>query len=221
MKKPYSLILSHQMRNATLLLIVLFSFAAFHVNSQEIVSVGLLKMNVLYRGVDNPATVTVSGVAQSDIKVKFSNGTFKIVGNNYLLNPTKLGDAVLSVFVKDREVGKAEFRVKDLPDPVAKLKGHRSGTVEKSWLALADKLTVELDGTDYDYRFTVIEFTVTTMSGGHSLSKMSKSDQFTTDQLNLIKNVNKGEKVLIEDIKIMGPEGSPHSLMDPLVFSVK
>jgi len=220
MKKTISGILLDQRKGISFLLIALFVLTGFSSSAQPVVAIGLTKMNVLYRGVDNPATIAVSGVEQGDIKITSNNGTFKKAGDVYLLNPVKLGTTILTVFVKDKEVSKAEFRIKDLPDPVAKIRGEKSGIFEKSWLALMDKITAELDGSDFDYKFQILSFSVSTVVNGKEKTVVSKSEKFTKEQMELVKNIAHGAKLTISNIKVMGPEGTPRELQ-PMVLSVK
>jgi hypothetical protein len=199
------------------LIIIMFSCKTPETNS---ICVALAKMNVLYRGVDNPADIVVSGKAMQDMKVTIDNGTIKIANGTYLINPAKLGNALVSVLVKDKMIGSYQFRVKDLPDPVAKINGHKSAIVEKAWLVTATSLSVELENSDFDYNFAIVSFVVSANIPGFKVEKMAQGDKITADQINLIKSVKAGEKVMIEDIKVLGPEGTPR-ILAPLVFTVK
>ncbi len=187
----------------------------YSVNFPE-VSVSPTKMNVFYRGVDNPIEVASSGFSSDKISISLSNGTYKKIGNGYSVLPVKLGNAIVSVMVdvdgKKREMGHKEFRVKDLPDPVAKVGGKKAGTIGKGLLALQSRITAELEGSEFEYNFKVLEFTVSANQGGFTFEKYSKSELITPEQVNLIKNASIGQKVRFEDIKVMGPEGTPRTL---------
>ena len=175
-------------------------------------------MNVFYRGVDNPVDVGCSGFGSDKVSFNLNNGTYKkaSAAGSYFISPTKLGEAMVTVMVdidgKKKEMGRKVFRVKDLPDPVAKVGGKKSSAVEKSWLGLQSRITAELDGSEFEYKFTVMEFNVSAVIGGFSNDKLSKSELISPEQANLIKNCPRGQKIRFEDIKVMGPEGTPRTL---------
>jgi GldM C-terminal domain len=221
MNKIYAMILIHKMKKVSLALGILFTLAVFSGNTQQTIAIALTKMNVLYRGVDNPATILVSGANQQDIKATIDNGMIKKDNQNYNINPTRLGKAIVTVYVKDKVVGMEEFRVKDLPSPVAKVGNHSSGIVEKAWLATMSGITADCEGSNFDYRFTVISFSVTAIIEGKEITKTSTSNKFTEEQINLIKNVASNGKVRIEDIRILGPEGSPREPLPGIMFTLK
>ena len=83
------------------------------------------KMNVLYRGVDNPLEVSVPGVDPSKLIV--SGAGVKKSGNGYIADVTrnKGGKMKISVSVKDGDkvtnMGSKEFRVKSLPDAAGEM----------------------------------------------------------------------------------------------------
>ena len=187
------------------------------------VTVSPTKMNVFYRGVDNPVEVAASGFSGDKVSINLSNGTYKKIAGSYLVSPSKLGNAQVTVMVdidgKKKSMGTKEFRVKDLPDPVAKVGGKKSQTIEKSWLGLQSRITAELEGSEFEHKFTILEFTVSATQGGFSFDKISKSDLITAEQNNLIKNSARGQKVRFEDIKVMGPEGTPR-LLQTLTFKI-
>src|SRR5450759_667269 len=99
MKKNRSGLLLHRRTHVSLTLVLLFAITVFSCNTHETVSVcvGLSKMNVLYRGVDNPATFSVTGTALKYVKVTINNGNIKQVNEGYIINPTKLGSAIVTV----------------------------------------------------------------------------------------------------------------------------
>jgi hypothetical protein len=209
------------MKKIYIAFVLLFTVTIFLSNSQETVSIGLTKMNVLYLGVDNPATIAVSGAAQKDLKVTTDNGSVKLVKNNFLINPIRLGKAVITVSVKEKLAGTLEFRVRKLPNPVAKVNGHSGGEVAKALILAAGGITAEFQESEFDYHYRVVSFSVTALFGNMELTRRSSNDKFTSEQLDLIKNVKVGDKFRIDEIMIIGPEGSPRDPLQPIVFKLK
>jgi gliding motility-associated protein GldM len=183
------------------------------------VTVSPTKMNVFYRGVDNPIDVAASGFSAEKISITFTNGLVKKVGgSSYVINPTKIGEGqpvtvyVVDIDGKKKVMGNVPFRVKDLPDPIAMVGGKKYGNVDKSWLTLQTKVTAALDQSDFEYPFTVIEFTVSAVIGGFSAEKASKNNLITDDQIKVIKSAGRGSRVHFDDIKVIGPAGSARTL---------
>lgn len=192
------------------------------------VSVSPTKMNVFYRGVDNPVDVSASGFSSDKLSITLPNSiTKKMTGSHWVINPTKLGDVQVSVFVVDpdgkkKEMGHLPFRVHDLPNPVAYVGGKRFGSVEKGWLYVQDKVSAVLEGTEFDYNYTIISFHVTTIkSGGVEVDETSNSEKLTPAQINIIKNCSSGSKIHFEQIKVLGPEGGPRPPLPDITFKLK
>jgi gliding motility-associated protein GldM len=178
------------------------------------------KMNVFYTGVDNPVDISVPGVPSDKVFPSINNGSIKPVGKgSYIVNPVRIGKLGAQVTVmaeidkKKRVIGVKDFNVKMVPDPVAKVNGIKnSGNIEKSLLLAQVGVVAEMENFDFDLSFKVIEFNVSVNVGGFSNDKPSKSNRFTPEQMALIKQVQKGQKVYIEAIKAVGPDGIPRQL---------
>jgi len=93
------------------------------------------KMNVLYIGVDNPISVSVSGFSDDKVTPHLSQGSLRRVKpGQYIARVKKAGKAVISVSVKDdkgnsKSMGKQDFRVKRVPDPVPKVNKQKGGSI--------------------------------------------------------------------------------------------
>lgn len=61
-------------------------------------------------------------------------------------------------------------------------------------------------------KFTVTEFTVSATVQGFTREFTSKSNRFSQEQMGLIRNLNRGQNVYIQDIKAVGPDGSTRRL---------
>ena len=167
------------------------------------------KMNVMYIGVDNPISVSMSGVPMEKIKVTMTNGSIVKSGNEYIANPTSPGTAtVLATAEVDGKTQRGEmlFRVKTVPNPVPKVGGKIGGKIDKATLAAQVAVVAEMENFEFDLKFTVTEFSVSAVVKGFAQLKPSKSARFTDDQKTLINTLTKGSKVYIEDIKAMGPD---------------
>ncbi len=167
------------------------------------------KMNVFYIGVPNPVSISVPGFAAEKISPSMRGGSIRAKNKGkgeYLVNVKKRGKCYISVTAIDDNGNKTsfpkqEFRVKKVPDPIAKVAGVSSGSISKNKMAAVSGVKADLEGFDFDMKAMVTGFTVTATIGGYDKSKTSNSYKFTAAQKKIIKSVRKGSRVTIEKIK--------------------
>lgn len=180
------------------------------------VTVAPTKMNVFYVGVDNPVDVSVAGVKPEDISVGITNGKIRKRGNSYIVNPRRPGNSYVTVSANidgnKRQMGRKEFRVKRVPDPVGKVNGIKGGGIAKQVLLAQVGVAADLENFDFDLQFRVTQFTVSASLQGFRRDAVSKNYKFTKEQKAIIQSLSKGQRLYIEDIKAVGPDGSTRSL---------
>jgi len=174
------------------------------------------KMNVFYQEVDNPVEISVSGIPANKLFPSISNGTMTKSGNGYIVRPGQGSKSVITVLAEidkgKKSMGSMTFRVKALPDPVAKVGGKKGGTISKNELIAQQFVLADMEGFDFEARFTVTEFTVSIKKGGFDQDVSSHSQRFTDAQKDLLKSLNRGDKVIFTDIKAKGPSGKVREL---------
>ncbi|MFO8240575.1 MAG: gliding motility protein GldM, partial [Dissulfuribacterales bacterium] len=179
------------------------------------------KMNVFYRGVDNPVSISASGVTESAVRPRISAGTIrKVSAGNYVVQPGPREDnSKISVYaqVEGREnfMGEMNFRVMNLPSPTAVVEGlpKGSGFMELSGLTQLQKVEAIAEDFLFDVVFTVTGFKVNVVgAGGINIIEESTNEMFTTAQKDLFRRMRAGQRVFIEDIEAIGPDGVKRSL---------
>ena len=121
------------------------------------------KMNVLYRGVDNPLEISVPGVNPSNLIV--SGAGVKKSGNGYVADVTrnKGGKMKISVSVRDGDkvanMGSKEFRVKNLPDASGSIFGKTEGLMSANLIKKA-KVEAKFNNFDFELPLTVTSFQI-------------------------------------------------------------
>lgn len=188
------------------------------------------KMNVFYIGVDNPVDVSVPGIPSENLKVNISNsgvitrnqdGTYTVkVRTPDLKGANTFISVSAKVDNKEIDFGKKYFRVKTVPDPVAKVNNMKGGRIAANLLAAQIGITAEIEQFDFLMPFTITEFNVSANIRNNMVDKASKSFRFTPEQLDLFRSLRKGDKVYIEDIKAKGPDGTIRSLPN-LLFRIQ
>ena len=135
---------------------------AFNVAPPSVV-ISPTKMNVLYRGVDNPLEISVPGVDPSNLIV--SGTGVKKTGNGYIADVTrnKGGELKISVSVRDGDktsnMGSKLFRVKNLPDASGSIFGKTEGLMSANLIKKA-KVEAKFNNFDVELPLTVTSFQI-------------------------------------------------------------
>ena len=182
------------------------------------VAISPTKMNVFYVGVDNPVTITASGVPADALIVSIGPiGRIKKVGNGkYIVNVNRTGKTTVSVSAKTgdnaRKLGSMQFRCKTVPDPKPKLGNLDPGPVAKSILLAQSFVKADLENFVFDLKFPIVSFTVSATIGSFTEEYPTKGAMITQQQKKLIRQLKRGQKVYFENIKARAPDGSIRDL---------
>ncbi|OYQ36893.1 gliding motility protein GldM [Flavobacterium cyanobacteriorum] len=159
------------------------------------------KMNVVYRGVPNPISVSFAGVSAD--KVKASAPGMRPAGKpgQYILSPGDGTEVIINVTatlpdgkpVSDKKA----FRIKGLPAPTGKIRGEVAAKGSKSNLEVCS-ITAEMEDFDFPVTVNVTQFTIkvpgqpTIVVQGNRMDARAKS---------AIQKANRGDVVVIDNIK--------------------
>ena len=120
------------------------------------------KMNVVYRGLPNPITISFAGIPENNVTAS-APGLTSVGKGKYNLNPSSGTEVVITATgkmadgksVSDKKV----FRIKNIPPPAGAI-GKQVGVVKgaKSRLEVS-QVTAELEDFLYDLQFQVTRFT--------------------------------------------------------------
>jgi len=179
------------------------------------------KMNVLYIGVPNPISISVPGIPADKIKATISQGSLSpdpANPGNYLANVTQGGEAIISVSAeldkKLQPMGQMKYRVKMVPDPVAKCANMKGGPISKSLLAAQGGIIPVLENFDFELNYVIKSFSITRAGKGiDPIDFKTEGGAFTDEMKNKIfKMARLGDKIYIENIKAVGPDKTVRSL---------
>lgn len=177
------------------------------------------KMNVFYRGVDNPVDISVSGYSAKDIAPSMSNGTLTKATAGYTVRPGSDSKALISCTVTNPDGTKktmpgVEFRVKNVPSPQPFFAGKsvNDETIKKAELTAAQGVIARMIDFEFDLKFDIVEFKVTMIVGGTPIEKMTKGPAVSGDMKEMFNKAKPGQKIYIEGIKARGPDGTVRNL---------
>jgi gliding motility-associated protein GldM len=112
------------------------------------------KMNVVYRGVINPMTISFAGISDNNVKATAA-GLTRIKGSKYIIDVTKVKGREVTINVTgilpggERVSDGAKFRIKDLPRPTGTLRGE-SGLIKMQRKSL-EISTIGAKFEDFDF----------------------------------------------------------------------
>lgn len=176
------------------------------------------QMNVFYRGLDNPVEVSVPGVPTEDLEVSISNVVSKSGSNgNFVLQPGKETMCVVSVSAdingKNQSFGKKEFRVKNVPTPIATF-GGKSGSdnISGKDLLAAAGVIAKMENFEFNVKYEILSYQVSATVRGNIVEQECKGPALSADAKKILKELKAGQKLYIEKIKAKGPDGSVRDL---------
>jgi gliding motility-associated protein GldM len=184
------------------------------------------KMNVFYRGVDNPVSVSVSGYSNKDIVANPTNGTLTKGTDGYIMRPGKDVEATIGATVTNPDGSKKsipgiKFRVKNVPNPTPYFAGKsvNDETIKKTEVTAAQGVIAKMIDFEFDLKFEVVGYKVTMIVGGTPIEKITNGAALSGDMKEMLAKAKPGQKIYIEAIKARGPDGTVRNL-GSLAFKV-
>ena len=195
-----------------------YPFSGEYICAQPSATISPTKMNVFYIGVDNPVSISVPGVANDKVQVNISGGggTIARTGNGeYNVRVTTPGTCKVNVSAQmagsSRSMGGMEFRVKKVPDPVAYIGGVKTGPIAKGTL-MASPIIPRMENFDFDLNFRIVSFELVMNYQGDLVTKSASGNQFSGEMRSLLEKAGRGQKIYVENIKAVGPDGTTRTL---------
>ena len=180
------------------------------------------KMNVVYRGLDNPLTISVPGVADKDVRPS-APGLKKAKGlGKYMMNPK--GGKVVKINVSYtlpgglKESSQKEYRIKDIPKPMATVR-KESGLVKMPKASL-EKTTVRVELPDFlfDLEFKVKSFKIK-VPGQATITV--PGNKLNAQAITAVKKARVGDMIAIFDVKSTMVGNSTYNVKDAMPVNIE
>jgi gliding motility-associated protein GldM len=193
------------------------------VNKPNSAVVSADKMNVVYRGVENPITISIPGISDNKIKAT-AKGLKKAAGiGKYILSPGKGKDVTINVTgrTNDGELIKSppvKFRIKDIPAPAASIR-KQIGVIRlpKSSLSKSE-IGAELLDFDFDLKLEVSSFKIKVP--GQS-TVIVKGTRLNARAQKALQRARRGDVINIFDLKATILGNSSYRLKRVLPLSIE
>ena len=179
------------------------SFAVIAKPNSAVISAD--KMNVVYRGVENPMTISIPGIADNKIRAS-APGLKRVRGSKYVMTPGKGREVTIragATLPDGQSINtNTKFRIKDIPRPTGTVRG-QSGDIKipKNNLSIAT-IGAILDDFDFDIKLRTVSFKfkvpgqATISVNGNKLDNKAKT---------ALRRAKVGSNVQIFDIKVQNP----------------
>jgi len=178
------------------------------------------KMNVVYRGLDNPLSASAPGFTNDKVSLSSSGGGSLIRRSpgHYVFKPTKGGrqkEVTFYVSAKTKSgqtqrLGSFKYRIKNLPSPAIRIAGRSEGKIAKSALLLNPKLVAQLDNFLFEgvrYRVLSYEIYVTHPTRGKLINARVNGSSFPGKVIAKIRKAPKKTLLIIRNVWVDGPDG--------------
>jgi gliding motility-associated protein GldM len=191
-------------------------------------------MNFLYEHIENPIRLAIPGVPSGAIQAQITRGTITQKDNNiWIVHGLDLTQApqvtiTLTASIDGRTTSASqEFTIRRLPDPLpfisykdpdGNTRRFTGGTpLAKRHLIEATAIEAAIDDGLLDIPYQVTGFTMSTVDNMNNyVPEVSNSAQFTPRQKLLIRDMARGKRFYISNVKVTGPGGKTLTITYPL-----
>ncbi len=192
------------------------------------VAVSADKMNVFYIGVDNPVSVSAAGIPTSQLRVGITGGGGKIRkvgGSQYIVTVSQPGGKDPNCFITVSGAGmnaKKGFRVKRIPDPVARLGNKEDGRLPAGTFKAQKGLIAWLDNFDFDAKCQIQGFRLVRVPKRQdAVEAMNSGGSYKSQAKRLVNQAKPGDTYYFMDVKARCPGDSSGRKINSLVFTIK
>lgn len=170
------------------------------INRPNSATISADKMNVVYRGVSNPMTISFAGVPDNNVSAS-AQGLSRKSGSNYSMNPGSGREVKINVTGTLPDGSKVsdskDFRIKDIPSPIGTVRGE-SDIIKMQRNALKiSTIGASLPDFDFDLDLRVTGFKIN-VPGKPSIQV--NGNKLNAQAAALIDQAGRGQPVQIFDI---------------------
>jgi len=180
--------------------------------AKPVVTISPTNMNVFYRDIDNPVSISVPGGAER-IEPSINVGNIVKDGKDWVVRnlPANAPNQRCTVKVnavfqgKPKLMGQMEFRIKTVPDPVAKIANVHEGVVAKEDLLANPYLLAIMENFDFKLTFNVVSFKFSSNITGDIVDIDCRGSKLPDEVIKTISKARRGHRIYFEEIKVKGP----------------
>ena len=195
-------------------------------------TIAATEMNLLYKGIDNPMSISVPGFAASEVKISAPGLRLTSLGggkyNAKVPSSTSKEVTITASITRDgksKVVGSQKFRVRSLPQPTAQLGGIPNDGLPKGKSAVSAQSSIIASmgaGFAYNLNYRVKRFRlIMAYKRKPPVIANSSSGSLTSQMKSMIKSASSGDRILIEGIKAKETKYGFEANLSPIIISIK
>lgn len=190
-------------------------------------TVSSTNLNVIYAGIPNPFSVSAPGFPLESLKASISAGSMSGGAGKYNISvPGSLVGQEVTINVSGTTDGKTialgsnKFRVKQVPNPVAKFAGKMGGIISGNKIASENQVTAVLENFEFDIKVRVTKFNVVVIRPRQDAQTFyCTGDTFSAQAKAALSSLPFKSVVWIENVQAVMPDGRTPTL-NSMVFTV-
>ena len=209
-----------------------FPFADEFTVFKPAATIAATEMNLLYKGIDNPMSISVPGFAASDVKVSAPGLNLKSLGggkyNAKVPSKTSREVTITASITRDgrsKVVGSEKFRVRSLPQPTAQLGGIPNDGLPKGKASVGAQSTIIASmgaGFAYNLNYRVNSFKmIMAYKRRPPVMASSNSGVLTSKMKGMIKSAKAGDRILIEGIRATEAKYGFKANLSPIIITIR
>ena len=204
-----------------------YPFEASYMVQRPSATVSATRMNLFYVGLDNPVSISAPGIAAESLRASISGGASltRQADGSYVVRVTP-GTQEVRITIQAtvdgvlRDITTSQFRVRNVPDPVAYIANRREGRITREELRVAGAIIPRLENFEFDMNYEIASFTMVAPRAGDIIPLRSESNRFTEAMLQAINSAQSGQRIIFENITTKpGPDGRVRTL-SPISFTI-
>ncbi|MFN0729711.1 type IX secretion system motor protein PorM/GldM [Polaribacter gochangensis] len=179
-------------------------------------------MNVVYRGVDNPVSVSLPGVSNNNLRVTASGGNIIPTGSSYIIKPGKGSEMTINVgatLSSGKKINSSKkFRVKDIPAAMGSARGEFGLVKMPKTSAARVVIGAGLPDFVFDLKLKVTSFKVKVQG---QLTVLVNGTTFNAAAKKALQRARRGDVVTIFDIEAVIENNTSYKLKKVLPVSIE
>lgn len=189
------------------------------------VTVSAEKMNVFYIGVDNPVAVSAAGISSNELNVSMSGGGGSIrrtgTGQFVVTVSEPTNDCRVNVSGGGMRDSKL-FRVKRIPNPVAKLSNSTGGEMGSGEFKAQGGLAALLENFDFDARCDIQGYSLVYAPARQDVvESVNQGGRYNERSQRLVQQAKPGDRYFFDNVRARCPGDAAGRPINSLVFKIK
>jgi gliding motility-associated protein GldM len=195
-------------------------------------TIAATEMNLLYKGIDNPMSISVPGFAASEVRVSAPGINLKSLGGGLYsakVPSSTNNEVTISASItkdgKTKTVGSAKFRVRSLPQPTAQLGGIPNDGLPKgraSVMAQTSILASMGAGFAYNLQYRVTGFKmIMAYKRRPPVMANSNNGMLTPEMQGLIRSAGADDRILFEGIRASEAKYGFNANLSPIIITIR